>query len=250
MRIRPNRVKEKLAAGEAAYMVVLHDPNSIDMFGPNGFDGVWLDSEHGPNEYSDMGNLTRACDLWGMTSLLRVNRNERSLIYRALDQGVQGVVVPHVKTREEAENIVAGGKYAPIGERGMYPARQSYGVEDFLSVANDQTLLVAMIEDDEAVQNLDEILEVDHIDVFLLGPHDLASSLGHIGNPGHPEVQLKIDDAVARIQQRDRVAGILTDNEGVAKYSAAGVRFLFTSTAPWLREGAREFINRAEAAKK
>lgn len=250
MKIRSNRVKEKLAAGEAAYVVVLHDPDSIDIFGPNGFDGVWLESEHGPNDFADVSDLTRACDLWGMTPLLRVNRNERSLIYRALDRGAQGVIVPHVKTRAEAESIVAGGKFAPLGKRGMYPGRQSYGVDDYLRDANDQTMLIAMIEDDEAVRNLDEILEVDHIDVFLLGPHDLASSMGHIGNPGHPEVQQSIANAAARIQERGRVAGILTDNEGVAKYRALGIRFLFTSTAAWLRDGAKEFVSRSEAARK
>ena len=129
MKIRPNRVKEKLAAGEAAYVVVLHDPDSIDIFGPNGFDGVWLESEHGPNDFADVSDLTRACDLWGMTPLLRVNRNERSLIYRALDRGAQGVIVPHVKTRAEAESIalcdhvVDGQHFIAVG-RGRLQAAQ------------------------------------------------------------------------------------------------------------------------------
>ncbi len=246
MNIRPNRVKQKLAAGEKVYVISgLNDADSIDQFGPVGFDGVWLEGEHGPVDFADIGDLSRACDLWGMTSIMRINQNEQPIIYRALDRGVQGVVVPHVNTREEAENVVAGGKFAPIGRRGLFGSRQSYGVTDYLQTANDQTLLVVLIEDIVAVENLDAILEVDHIDVFFVAPSDLAASMGLIGQVDHADVQRTIDEALARIQQRGRVAGTLTNNENVAKYAAAGVRFLFTSTAAWLSAGAKQFVGRA-----
>jgi len=170
-------VKQKLAAGEQVYVVSgLNNADSIDQFGPVGFDGVWLEGEHGPVDFADIEDLTRACDLWGMTSIMRVNQNEQAIIYRAFDRGVQGVVVPHVNTREEAENVVAGGKFAPIGQRGLFRSRQSYGVADYLQKANDHTFLMVLIEDIVAVENLDEILEVDHIDVFFVAPSDLAAS--------------------------------------------------------------------------
>ena len=69
------------------------------------------------------------------------------MIYRALGRGVQGIVVPHVNTREEAENVVAGGKFAPVGRRGLFSSRQGYGVRDYVKIANDHTLLVVLIED-------------------------------------------------------------------------------------------------------
>ncbi len=248
--IRPNRVKQKLAAGEAVHVVSgPNDADWIDQFGPLGFDGVWLEGEHGPVDFADISNLARACDLWGMTSILRVNQNEQPVIYRALDRGVQGVVVPHVNTRAEAENVVAGGKFAPLGRRGLYGTRHGFGVPDYFEVANDHTLLVVLIEDIIAIENLDEILEVDHIDVFFVAPADLAASMGHISNWSHPEVLRTVDEAVARIQARGRVAGTLTNNDNVGKYAQDGVRFLFTLADDWTRAGACQFIERASGTK-
>jgi 2-keto-3-deoxy-L-rhamnonate aldolase RhmA len=247
--IRPNRVKQKLAAGETVFVASsLDNPDAIDQFGPVGFDGVWLEGEHGPVDFGDISDLTRACDLWGLTSILRINLNEQGMIYRALDRGLQGVVVPHVNTREEAENVVAGGKFAPAGQRGLFTSRQGYGVSNYVQTANDHTLLVVLIEDIVAVRNLDEILDVDHIDVFFVAPTDLASSMGHMDNIGHEEVQQTIDETLARIQARGRAAGALANNGNVAKYAAAGVQFLFTSVAPWIAAGAHEFMERAKNA--
>ena len=151
MELRLNRVRQKLEAGEPAFVVggVTH-ADDIDALGPIGFDGIWLEGEHGGVDAADLGNLTRACDIWGMTSLVRVNRNEQSLIYRTLDRGAQAIVVPHVDTRADAENVVAGGKFPPLGKRGLFTSRQGYGVDDYLARANDETLLIALIEDIEA----------------------------------------------------------------------------------------------------
>ena len=181
-----------------------------------------------------------------MTSVVRVNRNDQGLIYRTLDRGAQGIVVPHVNTKEEAQNLVDGGKFAPIGCRGMFTSRQGYGVSNYFDIANNETLLIALIEDIVAVGHLDQILTVDHIDVFFVAPSDLATSMGHIGNLQHPEVQKTIDETLARIQDAGRIPGTLANNENVARYVEAGVRFLLTGTGAWLATGAGEFINRAE----
>lgn len=249
MKIRPNRVKQKLAAGELSFTIsgITH-ADDIDAFGPNGFDGVWLEAEHGAVDAADLGNLTRACDIWNLTSVVRVNRNDQALIYRTLDRGAQGIVVPHVNTKEEAQNVVDGGKFAPMGHRGMFTSRQGYAVPDYYDVANDETLLIVLIEDIAAVGNLDEILSVDGIDVFMVAPTDLAASMGHLANIQHPEVQTTIDDALARIQAGGRVAGTLVNNQNVAKYVQAGVRFLLTQVKPWLSAGATEFIANAQNA--
>lgn len=249
--MRPNRVKNKLAAGETVYVISnLGSPDEIDQVGPLGFDGVWLEAEHGSVDFGDIPDLTRACDIWGMTSILRVNRNEQPIVYRALDRGVQGICVPHVNSQKEAENVVEGGKFAPIGKRGLFTSRQGYGVTNYLEVANSHTLLIVLIEDILAVERLEEILKVDHIDVFFVAPSDLASSMGLIGKEGYPEVQETIDRALRRIQEYGRIAGTLATNENVARYSAAGVRFLLTGTEPWITTGAKEFKHLSEAARK
>ena len=242
MEIRPNKVKQKLANGELAYVIAgLTNADDIDAFGPNGFDGVWLEGEHGSAGATNLGDLTRACDLWGMTSIVRVNRNDQALIYRTLDCGAMGIVVPHVNTKAEAQNVVDGGKFAPIGHRGMFTSRQGYGVDNYFDVANEQTLLVVLIEDIEAVNNLDEILTVDHIDVFFVAPSDLATSMGHIGNHHHPDVQNTIDDALARIQDTGHAAGTLALDDTVEKYVKAGVQFLLVGVGGWISSGAADY---------
>jgi 4-hydroxy-2-oxoheptanedioate aldolase len=117
-----------------------------------------------------------------------------------------------------------------------------------VQTANDHTLLVVLVEDIVAVGNLDDILDVDHIDVFFVAPTDLASSMGHMDNVNHPEVQQTIDETIARIQSRGRVAGTLTTDGNVEKYAADGVQFLFVSVGPWITAGAHAFMERAKNA--
>jgi 4-hydroxy-2-oxoheptanedioate aldolase len=240
--MRPNRTKQKLAAGETVCCVSgLTDPEDIDRFGPAGFDAVWLEGEHGPVDFRDIGDLTRACDLWGMTSIMRINQNEQAIVYRALDRGVQGIVVPHVNTKAEAENVVAGGKFSPVGQRGLFTSRQGYGVENYFDDANDQTMFIVLIEDIIAVNNLDEILEVDNIDVFFVAPSDLAASMNLIGQLDHPDVVATRESAIKKIVESGRVAGTLTSNDNVAHFTDMGVRFVMTSVGPWIDTGAASF---------
>jgi len=244
--IRPNRVKEKLAAGQVATILSgANDPDLIDQLGTLDVDGIWLEGEHGGVDYADLGNLTRACDLWGKTSVVRVMDNDYATIYRTLDRGAQGICVPHVNTRAEAESVVAAGKFAPLGKRGMYTSRQGFGVGDYLKTANDQSLLIVLIEDIAAVRSLDEVVKVDHIDCFFVAPSDLATSMGQIGNPGHPEVQQTIDGAIKKIIQSGRVAGTLVNVTNVERYTRLGVRLVMTSFFPWIQAGAKDLIDRA-----
>ena len=246
MSIRENRVKQRLAAGQVATILAgTNEPDLIDQLGPTGVDGIWLEGEHGGVDYADLGNLTRACDLWGKTSVVRVMDNDYATIYRTLDRGAQGIVVPHVNTRAEAAAVVEAAKFAPIGKRGMFTSRQGFGVTDYLKTANDQSLLIVLIEDIAAVRNLDEILATDHIDVFFVAPNDLATSMGHIGDMGHPDVQQTVDGAITKIVRAGRVAGTLVNSGNVERYAALGVRVVMTSFFPWLQAGARDLIERA-----
>src|SRR2546429_4471057 len=210
MSIRPNRIKQTLAAGRVATIVGgTNDPDLIDQLGTLGADGIWLEGEHGGVDYADLGNLTRACDLWGMTSVVRVMDNDYATIYRTLDRGAQGIVVPHVNNRAEAEAAVEAAKFAPLGKRGMFTSRQGFGVGDYFKTANDQSLLIVLIEDIVAVRNLAEIVKVDAIDVFFVAPNDLATSMGHIGNMGQPEVQQTVDGALKKIVEAGPAGGTL-----------------------------------------
>ncbi len=250
MEIRPNRVKHKLANGEAAFVLGgVADPDMIDQLGPYGADGFWLEGEHGPVDFANVSEMSRACDLWGVTSVARIHLNEYGTIYRMLDRGAQGLVMPHVNTRAEAESFVQAAKFAPIGKRGMFTSRQGYGVPDYFKRANDETLLVILIEDIAAVRVLDDILEVDNIDVFFVAPSDLATSMGHIGNAGHPDVQKTINGALQKIVKAGRTAGGLPSADAVDRYLDMGVRFFLVNVTPWIEAGVRSFAAKTAAAK-
>ena len=136
---------------------------------------------------------------------------------------------------------MSAGKFAPIGERGMFGSRQSYGVDNYFAEANDQSLLVVLIEDIVAVNNLDEILEVDNIDVFFVAPSDLAQSMGYIGQLGHPEVTSTIDGALEKIAASGRTPGALASDANVEAYIEKGVKFMMTGWTAWAQAGAEAF---------
>ncbi len=247
--MRENRVKAKLNRGEPAVVLSGHmTPDIVDWLGPLGFDGVWIEGEHGPVDFKDIPDLTRAADIWGMTSVVRVNQNLPGVIYRTLDVGAQGIVVPHVNTKQEAQAVVSAGKFAPIGERGMFGSRQSYGVDNYFEEANDQSLLIALIEDIVAVNNLDEILTVDNIDVFFVAPSDLAQSMGYIGQLSHPEVTSTISGALAKIAAAGRTPGALASDANVESYLEQGVKFMMTGWTAWAAAGAEAFRQKIAAA--
>lgn len=247
MNIRQNKIKHKLSNGDIATAVMTPMPITADLIeymGPYGFDGVWIETEHAAIDFADIPDMTRAADLWNMTSIVRLNLNLPGVIYRTLDVGAQAIVMPHVDTKLQAEEVVKAAKFYPLGARGNYTSRQGIGVENFAQKANDETMIVVLIEDILAVNNLKEILEVDHIDVFYVAPGDLAQSMGLLGKPNHPEVLKTVDKALIQIQDAGRVAGTLVNDDNVESYLEKGVKFVTTAIAPWLEKGAKDFLGR------
>jgi 4-hydroxy-2-oxoheptanedioate aldolase len=243
-------LKRKLEQGQPVVVVSGENhPDIIDHLGPLGFDAAWVDTEHGPFTWKDLSDISRACDLWGMQSLVRVTTNDPPTIMRTLDRGINGVVVPHVNTKEEAQRVVDGAKYHPIGHRGVGGARQGYGKPDYIHRANGETFLVAMIEDIVAVNNLPEILSVEHIDVFFIARHDLAQSMGHLGQPGHPEVIEAADRALAQIVAAGRIAGSTASTDTIEQQLDKGLRFLMISWLDWVRKAGAEYLDKVKAYK-
>ena len=244
--MRKNTAKAKLAAGQIVTALSGADTADwIDRLGPLGIDAIWLEGEHGPVDFGPLGDLTRACDLWAMTSIVRVGQIEANTIYRVLDRGAQGIAVPHVNTADEARQVVDAAKFAPIGHRGMFVSRQGYGVSDYFHQANDQTMVVVLIEDVAALENLEKILEVDHIDVFHVAHHDLAQSMGYIGRADHPDVQRAVDQTITRIVAAGRTCGTSTDATTVGRFATAGVRFFYTHIQDWIRTGFSQYQSAA-----
>ena len=244
--IRKNKIKHKLANGEMTSTLMTPFPITagfIDFIGPYGFDGVWIENEHGAIDFADIPDMTRAADLWDMTSIVRVSLNLPSVIYRTLDVGAQGIVMPHVNTATEARIVAESSKFYPLGNRGMYTSRQGIGVEDYTLKANDATLVIVMIEDIIAVENLDEILTVDNIDVFYLASGDLSQSMGLYDQPNHPQVLKTIDESITKIIGSGRIAGIGVTDSNLESYIEQGVSLVVTKIQPWLEKGAKKFLD-------
>jgi len=250
MNMRDNRIKTKLKAGGIATIIGGHNnsTHTIDFFGPLGFDGFWLEGEHGTVTWDQIDDMARACDLWGMTSVLRVYSDEPWVITRALDRGVNGIVVPHVNTKTQAENIVRSAKFAPIGRRGIYPSRRSYGDPDYFERANDEITIVVLIEEMRAVENLAEILTVDHIDAFFVAAGDLSQTMGYVMQMEHPKVLEVVDRAIRQIVDAGRVAGALAiDDRMLERNLNSGARLFLNSYDAWLRKSAQSCLERLAA---
>jgi len=249
--LRKNRAKQKLKNGETVIAVSCTDTDMIDFLGSTGaVDVIWVEMEHGEAIWSQIGDISRACDLWGMTSLVRVNNNDPWLVGRALDRGAQAVLVPHVNTKEEAERLVQGGKYTPEGNRGMFSSRQGLGVSDYITKANDEIMLLALIEDVVAVENLDEILTVDGIDCFMVVPGDLSQSMGpeYLGKPSHPDVEEIIENSMKKIASSGYATGSTAGDNNIERWVSAGGRMFLSSFQGYIQTGLTNLKNKAASA--
>lgn len=193
--LQTNELKGALQAGRTVVGLLcsLPLPLMVEMIGYAGYDFVILDMEHVSVNPQTLENMIRAAECSKVTPLVRVPGAAPEVILRALDAGAQGVVVPHVRTRAEAERAVAACRYHPLGERGISGGRTTgFGTLDLVSYlerANREIMVVAMIEDRDAVEQIDAIVSVPGLDLVLEGAIDLSQSYGVPGQAQHPDVQ-------------------------------------------------------------
>ena len=193
-----NPLKRLLRQGKktAGAWVQTGSPVTAEIMAEAGFDLIMLDLEHGPGDNMTLLQICQAISGTGAVAMVRAAWNDFVQIKRILDAGAYGVLIPYVDTREEAEAAVKACKYPPEGVRGVAgsPRAAGYGRNrgDYLGRANDELLVLTAVETEEAVENLDEILAVPGLDGIFIGPMDLASSLGHFGDPGQSVVQAVI----------------------------------------------------------
>jgi 2-keto-3-deoxy-L-rhamnonate aldolase RhmA len=169
-----------------------------------------------------------------------------------MDRGVMGVQVPHVNTADDARRAVAAVKFGPGAGRGLAagtrPDRWGLGAKmtDFVAQANAQSLVCIQIEHQAALPNLDEILTVDGIDVFFIGPSDLSQSMGYPGDPKAPAVAAAIAAAQAKIRAAGKVPGMPAATEALASVIAAGNLYIYTHLPKLLGAGSAAFLAAAK----
>ncbi len=199
-------LKRRLQAKETVIGTFARIPNAelIEIEAHAGFDFVVIDTEHTAFGMETAIDLARAADAAGIAPLVRVTENSPSLIAKALDIGSQGVVVPRIETREEAERAVQAARFHPLGHRGACPRVRAgdYSAMDaveYFTRANERTLLILLVETARGAVNLKEIVSTPGVDAILLGATDLSQSLGVPGQNDHPTVLAKLAEMTATI---------------------------------------------------
>jgi len=211
-------------------------PPVVEVLGLSGFDFIIIDNEHSPLGIESTANQIRTADLMDIVPIVRVTENRQSLILRALDAGALGVQVPQISSMEEARLAAESAKYAPLGVRGLATSHRAakYGFMDdetYWEAANQETMVVAYVENREAYEELDNILTVPGIDVFMIGPMDLSQALGHPTHPEHPEVQQAIEEIIKKVRGAGRAVGITAATPEAAKgWIEKGVQYIAYSS--------------------
>lgn len=215
MRSADNPFKHALAAGQPqiGLWCTLSTGFTAEVVAGAGFDWLLLDTEHSPGDVLTVLGQLQALSGYPVSPVVRPASNDPVLIKRLLDCGAQSLLIPYIESVSDARAAVTAIRYPPGGLRGVSAITRAthFGrVRDYARNAEAELCLIVQIETRRGIDALEEIAAVDGIDGIFVGPGDLAASLGHIGDPGHPEVVSVVEDAIARIVACGKPAGILT----------------------------------------
>jgi 4-hydroxy-2-oxoheptanedioate aldolase len=217
-----------------------------------GFDFLWIEMEHGPITLESLREILLATRGAPAVPITRVPVNQPWQAKRVLDMGSLGVVFPFTSTRELAEQAVAACKYPPLGVRGFGPglalARYGMSTADYVRFANENVLVVVIVEQKQAVENIDAIASVPGIDVLFIGANDLSFSLGVGGRTTDPLVEAAVEKVLAAGRKYRVPVGYPTGNPTeINKRIAQGFRFFQAgSDLGFAQSGAREMLSKVE----
>lgn len=211
-----NALKEKIKRGEPAVGIwsMFRDPFAIEAMAEVGLDWWAVDTEHTPATTDDLLRIISTLEGTRTVPLIRLMNNDSQYFKTALDLGAQGVIVPMIETADDARRAVNFCRYPPQGSRGFGPIRASryfLEVTEYCKSANDEILLVGMIESLRGAQELDAILKVPGLDAIYIGPGDLSATMGCVGNWKKPEVEGVIHEMMSKMAAAGMPFGGLAD---------------------------------------
>jgi 4-hydroxy-2-oxoheptanedioate aldolase len=252
--VRENRLRALWRDNKTALNGWLLMPDGIaaETLAHAGFDALTIDLQHGLIDYQAMLPMLQAISTTPTVPIVRVPWLEPGILMKSLDAGAYGVICPMVNTREEAQKFVAWTHYAPKGARSFGPIRASlYGGADYATHANDTIVAFAMVETQQALDNLDSILSVEGLDAIYVGPADLALTLGctpHMSEPA-PKVAEAIAHVLVRCKAHGVRAGIHCPEAEAARRRVAQGFDLVTigHDQAWLAAGAQQTVARVRA---
>tara|TARA_B100001287_G_C22685698_1_gene533445 strand:- start:5608 stop:6375 length:768 start_codon:yes stop_codon:yes gene_type:complete len=235
--IKKNFIKEKLKKGKPVIGTWSIIPSSInaEIMSSSGLDFIILDQEHGPINFETAQNACSACELHNTSPLMRIGDINKPFIQNALDIGVHGIQIPNIETKEDAKKVVEYSKYPPQGDRGLSPFTRAglfdgKNSSELTSQANENTLVVLNIEGKGAVNNLDDILEVEGFDTIFVGLFDLSKSLGIPGEVNSSEVIKTLEKIIKKTIEAGKTVGtIATSHETLETFLSLGATYLVYS---------------------
>ena len=247
--MRKNKIRSIWQEGGAALNGWLHIPSSwsAEAMAHQGWDSLVVDLQHGMMGYQTALTMLQAISTTDTVPLARVTWNDPALIMRMLDMGAYGIICPMVNTRAEAEAFVGACRYHPLGYRSLGPTRASvYAGEGYAQQANETILAIAMIETEEALNNIEEIASVPSLDAIYIGPGDLSLTLTGKGGVDltYPLFMEALDTILAACQKHGVVAGIHTNSPAYAlQMIEKGFQFVTVMTdTRLLSNAAREMV--------
>lgn len=242
-----NTVKILLKEGKrvTAAWAQAASPITAEILGDSGYDAVMIDLEHAPGDIERLISQVHALKGNPAVPFVRAPWNDFVQIKKILDAGVYGLLVPYVNSREEAEAAVKAILYPPEGIRGVAgsPRAAHFGNNslEYLTQANEEIFLMTAVETPEALANIDEILAVERLDGIFIGPMDLATSMGHFGNPKAPEVQEAIREIEKKVFASGKILSTVASSweDAVVKYDRGYQMLLLFSDTVSLSRAAR-----------
>lgn len=213
----------------------LANPYTAEICARAGFDWLLIDGEHAPNTAQTLLGQLQAVSAFAVEPIARVPSADPVAIKQYLDLGFTTLLVPMVDSAIQARDIVSAARFPPLGTRGVASATSrasGFGADrTYLAQAHERVTVIVQIESRAALEEIDAIAATEGVDALFVGPGDLAGSLGHLGNPAHPEVQAAIDHARERIFAAGKPAGIFAlSTEDVRRRKVEGYRFISVGT--------------------
>jgi len=239
----PEVLKHRLRNGVPCLgtFVQIGAPSVVEILGMAGFDFAIVDLEHGALEVTEAQALVRAADTFDLPLIARLPLGRLSSTSALLDSGYAGLLIPQVRNADDVREAVRHARYTPLGERGACAGIRAdkFGAipwAEHLADADRTTIVAVTIENRQALENLDEIVRVPGVDVVFIGLFDLSSSLGHGGEPGHPEVLATVDTIQAAVEGTGVALGAWAPSPDAAvSWVERGMTFLpvMTDTLLW-----------------
>lgn len=227
----PFRAGLESGATQFGLWLGIPDTSIAEMMAGAGFHWLLIDHEHGPFEIRDVMAHLQAVAPYDVAPIVRPVDGNPALLKKLCDIGAQSFLVPMIDDAQQAADVVAAVKYPPQGRRGlgtsMARAARWNAVPGYLEKANDEIVVIVQAETTTAMQNLAEIAATPGVDGVFIGPSDLSASMGHAGNPGHPDVVAAVSDGLCVIRAAGKHAGLLClDESKIGHFQQCGANFI------------------------